>query len=92
MGESLIADYLLGRLFSQAIVSQSAIAQHYSADALAFPMSQLSRTHRTVLKTGDVICLCPFAHSFIIHGLLSGFKRPSQQRKYPNKAQAILLD
>jgi hypothetical protein len=35
----------------------------------------------------DVICLCPFAHSFIIHGLLSGFRRPSQQKNYPNKAQ-----
>jgi hypothetical protein len=24
----------------------------------------------------DVVCLCPFAHSFIIHGLLSGFSDP----------------
>ena len=37
----------------------------------------------------DVICLCPFAHSFIIHGLLSGFKRPSQQKHYPNTAQRL---
>lgn len=37
----------------------------------------------------DVICLCPFAHSFIIHGLLSGFCRPSQQKNYPNSAQKI---
>lgn len=37
----------------------------------------------------DVICLCPFAHSFIIHGLLSGFKRPSQQQNYPNAAQRL---
>jgi hypothetical protein len=37
----------------------------------------------------DVICVCPFAHSFIIHGLLSGFKRPSQQRSYPNTAQRL---
>jgi hypothetical protein len=37
----------------------------------------------------DVICLCPFAHSFIIHGLLSGFKRPSQQKNYPNTAQRL---
>ena len=37
----------------------------------------------------DVICVCPFAHGFIIHGLLSGFKRPSQQRSYPNAAQRL---
>jgi hypothetical protein len=37
----------------------------------------------------DVICLCPFAHSFIIHGLLSGFRRPSQQRTYPNMVQRL---
>jgi hypothetical protein len=37
----------------------------------------------------DVICVCPFAHSFIIHGLLSGFKRPSQQKRYPNTAQRL---
>jgi hypothetical protein len=35
----------------------------------------------------DVVCLCPFVHNFIIHGLLSGFKRPSQQKNYPNMAQ-----
>jgi hypothetical protein len=37
----------------------------------------------------DVICLCPFAHSFIIHGILSGFRRPSQQKSYPNTAQRL---
>lgn len=37
----------------------------------------------------DVICLCPFAHSFIIHGILSGFRRPSQQKNYPNTAQRL---
>lgn len=37
----------------------------------------------------DVVCLCPFAHNFIIHGLLSGFRRPSQQKHYPNKAQQL---
>jgi hypothetical protein len=37
----------------------------------------------------DVICLCPFAHSFIIHGLLSSFKRPSQQRSYPNSGSKV---
>ena len=37
----------------------------------------------------DVICLCPFAHSFIIHGILSGFRRPSQQKSYPNALQRL---
>lgn len=37
----------------------------------------------------DVIVVCPFVHQFIIHGLLSGFKRPSQQKIYPNTAQKI---
>jgi hypothetical protein len=37
----------------------------------------------------DVICLCPFVHNFIIHGLLSGFRRPSQQKNYPNPAQRL---
>jgi hypothetical protein len=37
----------------------------------------------------DVICLSPFAHSFIIHGILSGFRRPSQQKKYPNTGQRL---
>jgi hypothetical protein len=37
----------------------------------------------------DVICLCPFVHKFIIHGLLSGFRRPSQQKNYPNAAQRL---
>jgi len=38
----------------------------------------------------DVICLSPFAHSFIIHGILSGFKRPSQQKNYLNTAQKLV--
>lgn len=37
----------------------------------------------------DVICLCPFVHNFIIHGLLSGFRRPSQQKDYPNVSQRL---
>jgi hypothetical protein len=37
----------------------------------------------------DVIVVCPFIHNFIIHGLLSGFKRPSQQKNYPNAAQRL---
>jgi hypothetical protein len=35
----------------------------------------------------DVICLHPWIHRWIVHGILSGFKRPSQQKKYPNKFQ-----
>jgi hypothetical protein len=37
----------------------------------------------------DVIVVCPFAHKFILHGILSGFKRPSQQKSYPNTAQRL---
>jgi len=37
----------------------------------------------------DVIVVCPFVHNFILHGLLSGFKRPSQQKRYPNTAQRL---
>lgn len=35
----------------------------------------------------DVICLHPLIHKLIVHGILSGFKRPIQQAHYPNKAQ-----
>ncbi len=39
----------------------------------------------------DVIVLCPFAHDFIIHGILSGFKSAGKQKKkYPNKAQRLV--
>ncbi|MBW4444128.1 MAG: hypothetical protein KME10_23465 [Plectolyngbya sp. WJT66-NPBG17] len=37
----------------------------------------------------DVVPLSKFAHDCIIHGVLSGFKRPSQQKHYPNGAQRI---
>jgi hypothetical protein len=37
----------------------------------------------------DVITLHPFIHKWIIHGILSGFKRPSQQKDYPNHAQRL---
>jgi hypothetical protein len=37
----------------------------------------------------DVIVVCPFVHNFILHGLLSGFRRPSQQKCYPNAAQRL---
>lgn len=37
----------------------------------------------------DVIVVCPFVHNFILHGLLSGFRRPSQQKSYPNAAQRL---
>jgi hypothetical protein len=35
----------------------------------------------------DVVCLHPFIHKWIIHGILSGFRRPSQQKNYPNLLQ-----
>jgi hypothetical protein len=37
----------------------------------------------------DVVPLSKFAHDWIIHGILSGFKRPSQQRNYPNMPQRV---
>jgi len=32
----------------------------------------------------DVVPLSPFAHKFVIHGILSCFKPAGQQRGYPN--------
>src|SRR3569832_1252899 len=43
----------------------------------------------SVLLMVDVIVVCPFVHNFILLGLLSGFKRPSQQKRYPNTAQRL---
>jgi hypothetical protein len=37
----------------------------------------------------DVVCVHPWVHKWILHGILSGFKRPSQQRSYPNTAQRL---
>ncbi len=37
----------------------------------------------------DVIPLCRFAHDYIIHGILSGFKSAGKQRGYPNLAQRL---
>jgi hypothetical protein len=37
----------------------------------------------------DVIVLSPFAHTWIIHRILSGFKRPGKQKSYPNTPQRI---
>ncbi len=37
----------------------------------------------------DVVPLCPFAHDFVIHGILSGFKSSGKQRGYPNLASAF---
>jgi hypothetical protein len=37
----------------------------------------------------DVIVLHPWIHKWIIHGILSGFKRPSQQKNYPNATQRL---
>ncbi|HEY9610607.1 hypothetical protein [Allocoleopsis sp.] len=50
--------------------------------------------HKTYDNVGDeelwkdVIVLSPFAHDFIIHGILSGFKSAGKQKgKYPNRYQ-----
>lgn len=52
--------------------------------------------HKTYKNVGkeelwkDVIVLCPFAHDFIIHGILAGFKSAGKQKgKYPNRLQRI---
>ncbi|MBD2076297.1 general secretion pathway protein GspF [Phormidium sp. FACHB-592] len=37
----------------------------------------------------DVLCLSPFAHKHIVHGILSGYKRPSEQDYYPNRSQSL---
>ncbi len=37
----------------------------------------------------DVLPVSRFTHRFIIHGVLSGFKRPSEQKIYPNLPQRI---
>ena len=54
------------------------------------------RIHHTHYKTLgkerlwlDVLPLSPVAHNWIIHGLLSGWRSPSQQRHYPNAAQQL---
>ena len=38
----------------------------------------------------DVVPLCPFAHDYIIHGFLAGFKSAGKQRNYPNLAQRLI--
>jgi len=38
----------------------------------------------------DVLIVSPFAHRVIIHGVLSGFRRPSEQVSYPNTPQRII--
>lgn len=37
----------------------------------------------------DVLPLCPFAHDWIIHGVLSGWRSAGQQQYYPNTAQRM---
>lgn len=37
----------------------------------------------------DVLPLSRFAHRQIMHGILSGFKRPRQQKYYPNFFQSL---
>lgn len=38
----------------------------------------------------DVVPLCTFAHNFIIHGILSGFKSAGKQHGYPNLVQRFV--
>lgn len=38
----------------------------------------------------DVIPLCPFAHNYIIHGILAGFKSAGKQQSYPNAPQRLI--
>jgi len=38
----------------------------------------------------DVVPLCPFAHDYVIHGILAGFKTAGKQRNYPNFAQRLV--
>ena len=38
----------------------------------------------------DVVPLCPFAHDYVIHGVLAGFKSAGKQRNYPNLAQRLI--
>lgn len=67
-----------------------------------FPWVQVGNGHRYVIhhmnyknlgdeKLGrDVVPLCPFAHDYVIHGVLSGFKSAGKQRNYPNLAQRLV--
>lgn len=67
-----------------------------------FPWVQVGKGHRYAIhhmnyknlgdeKLGrDVIPLCPFAHDYVIHGILSGFKSAGKQRNYPNLAQRLV--
>lgn len=70
----------------------------------AFPWLRLGRVggryhryniHHTHYKTlgherlwWDVLPLSDFAHHWVVHGLLSGWKKPSQQQHYPNPLQS----
>jgi hypothetical protein len=67
-----------------------------------FPWIRISRGHPYAIhhlnyrnlgseKLGrDVLPISKFAHQWIIHGLLSRFKSPGEQRGYPNLAQRLL--
>lgn len=37
----------------------------------------------------DVVPLSIFAHDKIVHGILSGYKKPSEQKHYPNLPQQL---
>lgn len=38
----------------------------------------------------DVVPLCAFAHDYVIHGILAGFKSAGKQRDYPNLLQRLV--
>jgi hypothetical protein len=64
-----------------------------------FPWIRIGKGHRYVVhhtnyknlgyeRLGrDVVPLSPFAHNFVIHGVLAGFKSAGKQRSYPNLLQ-----
>lgn len=67
-----------------------------------FPWIRVGKGHRYAIhhmnyknlgneKLGrDIVPLCPFAHDYVIHGILSGFKSAGKQRNYPNPAQRLM--
>jgi len=58
--------------------------RRYACHHLHYRTVGSERLHR------DVIPLCPFAHNFVIHGILSGFKPAGKQRNYPNLPQRLI--
>lgn len=74
---------------------RSKLLAQYSQCSI-FPFLSSSHIHHTNYKNigsekifRDVLPLSKFAHFQIIHGLLSLWKRPRNQKKYPNIPQKI---